>query len=72
MITRRQALKLGPPIQQLAEERFDRGNTGRRRPHYSRNKLLAAQIIAHHNALLDGFGAGSHAITVKPADEVTF
>lgn len=36
------------------------------------NKLLtAAQIIAHHNALLDGFDAGSHAITVKPADEVT-
>ena len=37
------------------------------------NKLLtAAQIIAHHNALLDGFDAGAHAITVKPADEVIF
>lgn len=37
------------------------------------NKLLtAAQIIAHHNALLDGFDAGSHAITVKPAAEVNF
>ncbi|MFY9610801.1 MAG: cysteine hydrolase family protein [Blastocatellia bacterium] len=37
------------------------------------NKLLtAAQIIAHHNALLDGFDAGSRAITVKPSDEVTF
>ena len=37
------------------------------------NKLLtAAQIIAHHNALLDGFDAGPHAITVKPSDEVTF
>ena len=37
------------------------------------NKLLpAAQIIAHHNALLDGFDAGAHAITVKPADDVTF
>lgn len=36
------------------------------------NKLLtAAQIIAHHNALLDGFDAGTHAITVKPADQVT-
>ncbi len=36
------------------------------------NKLLtAAQIIAHHNALLDGFDAGSHAIKVKTADEVT-
>jgi len=37
------------------------------------NKLLtAAQIIAHHNALLDGFDAGSHSVTVKPADEVEF
>ena len=37
------------------------------------NKLLtAAQIIAHHNALLDGFDAGSHMITVTPADEVNF
>lgn len=35
------------------------------------NKLLtAAQIIAHHNALLDGFDAGSHAITVKSTEEV--
>ena len=37
------------------------------------NKLLTAvQIIAHHNALLDGFDAGPHAVTVKLADEVTF
>jgi len=37
------------------------------------NKLLtAAQIIAHHNALLDGFDAGARAITVQPAGEVTF
>jgi nicotinamidase-related amidase len=36
------------------------------------NQLLSAeQIIAHHNALLNGFDAGKHAITVKPADEVT-
>lgn len=35
------------------------------------NKLLtAAQIIAHHNALLDGFDAGPHSITVKPTAEV--
>jgi len=32
--------------------------------------LPASQIIAHHNALLNGFDAGAHAITVKPADEV--
>jgi nicotinamidase-related amidase len=37
------------------------------------NKLLsAAQIIAHHNSLLNGFDAGSHSIAVKPADEVAF
>ena len=35
------------------------------------NKLLMAeQIIAHHNLLLDGFDAGSHSIAVKPADEI--
>ena len=34
--------------------------------------LTAPQIIAHHNALLDGFDAGSHLVTVKPADEVEF
>jgi nicotinamidase-related amidase len=32
--------------------------------------LTASQIIAHHNALLNGFDAGAHAITVTPADEV--
>jgi len=37
------------------------------------NKLLtAAQIIAHHNTLLDGFDAGTNVITVEPADEVSF
>ena len=36
------------------------------------NELLtAAQIIAHHNALLNGFDAGAHTITVKLANEVT-
>lgn len=35
-------------------------------------RLTAAQIIAHHNALLDGFDAGTHSITLKPAAEVTF
>jgi nicotinamidase-related amidase len=34
------------------------------------NLLTAAQIIAHHNSLLNGFDAGRHAITVKPSDEV--
>jgi len=35
-------------------------------------RLTASQIIAHHNALLDGFDAGWHAIAVKTADQVTY
>lgn len=35
-------------------------------------RVTAAQIIAHHNAVLNGFDAGSHVITVKPAEAVTF
>jgi len=35
-------------------------------------QLTAAQIIAHHNAILHEFDAGSHKITVKPADQITF
>ena len=40
--------------------------------------LTAAQTIAYHNDLLwdfgaeDGFGAGKHWITVKPASEISF
>src|SRR6266545_5764309 len=40
--------------------------------------LTAAQTIAYHNELLDGFGAedgfgaGRHWITVKPSTEITF
>jgi nicotinamidase-related amidase len=34
------------------------------------DRLTASQIIAHHNALLDGFDAGPHLISVKPTDEV--
>jgi nicotinamidase-related amidase len=42
------------------------------------NLLTAAQTIAYHNDLLwgfgaeDGFGAGKHWITVKPASEIIF
>jgi nicotinamidase-related amidase len=36
------------------------------------NHLTAAQIIAHHNALLDGFDAGSHILRVTPTEQVTF
>lgn len=34
--------------------------------------LTAQQIIAHHNALLEGFGAGGHEITITPAESISF
>ncbi len=34
--------------------------------------LTAAQIIAHHNATLDGFGNDQCAISVKPTGEIYF
>lgn len=32
--------------------------------------LTYEQIIAHHNALLDGFDAGSHGVRVMPHDQI--
>jgi nicotinamidase-related amidase len=37
---------------------------------HDNDRLSAAVIIAHHNALLDGFDAGQHSISVKPAESV--
>jgi nicotinamidase-related amidase len=34
--------------------------------------LKAEQIIAHHNALLDGFDAGAHSVAVKPTETIEF
>jgi nicotinamidase-related amidase len=34
--------------------------------------LTAANIIAHHNFVLDDFGAGDHVVRVKPTDEIVF
>jgi len=34
--------------------------------------LKAEQIIAHHNALLAGFDAGSHSVRVQPTDSIKF
>ena len=34
--------------------------------------LTVEEIVAHHNALLDGFDAGTAAITVAPANQVEF
>jgi nicotinamidase-related amidase len=33
--------------------------------------LTASQIIAHHNLVLEGFAAGAHSITVRPAAQVS-
>ena len=33
--------------------------------------LTAAQIIAHHNLLFDGFAAGNHSIKVTPTAEIS-
>jgi len=34
--------------------------------------LAFNQIIAHHNATLDGFDAGNHSVEVRAADEIEF
>jgi nicotinamidase-related amidase len=34
--------------------------------------LTAANIIAHHDFVLDDFGAGEHVVRVKPTDEIVF
>jgi nicotinamidase-related amidase len=34
--------------------------------------LRFEQIIAHHNALLDGFDAGDHQVRVAPSPEISF
>jgi hypothetical protein len=33
-------------------------------------ELTYEQIIAHHNALLDGFEAGTHKVRVVPANQI--
>jgi nicotinamidase-related amidase len=34
--------------------------------------FTAANIIAHHNLVLNHFGAGGHVVRVKPTDEIVF
>ena len=34
--------------------------------------LTAANIIAHHNFVLDDFGAGDHVVRVRTTDEIVF
>ena len=42
--------------------------------HLTRNNevLTAANIIAHHNLVLNDFGAGEHVVRIKPTDEIVF
>ena len=42
--------------------------------HFTRDNevLTAANIIAHHNFVLDGFGAGKHVIVATPTDQIVF
>jgi nicotinamidase-related amidase len=37
-----------------------------------RGGLTFEQIVAHHNATLNGFDAGRHIVQVKPSAEITF
>ena len=37
-----------------------------------RGGLSFEQIVAHHNATLDGFDAGAHIVAVRPASDIAF
>jgi nicotinamidase-related amidase len=60
--TCRRAASLGYDVTLVGDAHFTRDN----------EVLTAAKIIAHHNFVLDGFGAGGHTVRVKPADEIVF
>jgi nicotinamidase-related amidase len=60
--TARRAVSLGYDVTLLGDGHM----TG------DRGALSYDQIIAHHNALLNGFDAGAHAVTVKKVGEVVF
>ncbi len=59
--TCRRAVTLGYDVTLVADAHLTRGTP----------VLTAAQIIAHHNLLLDGFAAGMHAIQVTPTDKIS-
>ena len=60
--TTRRAISLGYDVTLLGDGHM----TG------DRGALTYDQIIAHHNMLLEGFGAGQHAVTVKKSADITF
>jgi nicotinamidase-related amidase len=58
--TCRRAVTLGYDVTLVADAHLTRDTPA----------LSAAQIIAHHNLLLEGFAAGIHSIKVTPADQI--
>lgn len=60
--TCRRAVTLGYNVTLAADAHLTRDNS----------VLTAAQIVAHHNLVLDGFDAGTHSIKVAPAGEISF
>ena len=60
--TCRRATSLGYEVTLVADAHLTRDN----------GVITATHIIAHHNFVLDGFGAGEHSIRVKPTAEITF
>jgi len=60
--TCRRAASLGYDVTLAGDAHFTRDN----------EVLTAANIIAHHNFVLDDFGAGDHVVRVKPADDIVF
>jgi nicotinamidase-related amidase len=60
--TCRRATSLGYDVTLAGDAHLTRGN----------QVLSAANIIAHHNFVLDDFGAGDHVIRVRPTDEIAF
>ena len=59
--TCRRAVTLGYDVTRVADAHLTRDTP----------VLTAAQIIAHHNLLLNGFGAGNHSINVIPTGEIS-
>jgi len=60
--TCRRATSLGYDVTLVSDAHFTRDN----------GVLTAANIIAHHNFVLDGFGAGGRAIISRPTDRIVF
>jgi nicotinamidase-related amidase len=59
--TCRRAVTLGYDVTLVADAHLTRDTS----------YLTASQVIAHHNDLLEGFAAGTHAIKVLPAGELS-